>query len=111
MKKIGVNTVLGVVSGVGVGYLLLKSKNIYVLMGMGLLGGIIATQIKPKNSDVDDYMSKVDSDLDSIEEEVDKSSFYGVNKEMQFDKKLGYHTPNGTITATEPKDFMDISFK
>ena len=110
MKNLNVNTIIGVVAGVGVGHFVMKSKNIYVLIGMGLLGGIIATQIKPKNTNVDDYISDVDAKLDSDENE-DESNFYGVNNEMRFDKQLGYHTPNGQITATEPKDFMDISFK
>jgi hypothetical protein len=30
---------------------------------------------------------------------------------MEFNERLGYHTPSGELTATEPKDFMDINFK
>lgn len=107
--KFGLKEGSGVVAGVVVGKFIFKSNNILVITAMGVAGGIIAHYMFNKNEKKDslDYISQVEEEMQDEEEE---SSFYGTNREMEFNKNIGYHTPNGQMTEQEPRDYMDINF-
>jgi len=105
--KVQTKEIVGVAAGLAFGALVLNSKNIFVLMALGVAGGLIAHNVKFKY--VKDGETIIDTESEQVEDE--SSEFYGENKEMEFNKTIGYHTPNGVLEATEPKDFMDISFK
>lgn len=109
LGKISEKEVIGVLGGVLVGRFLFQSKSIMVLSAMGIAGGIIAHYMVKGKTDGDKYIQDV-KDMVATEEPEAESNFYGTNREIEFNKQLGYATPNGSLTLSEPKDFMDINF-
>jgi hypothetical protein len=125
-------TIGGVVVGVAVGHFVIKSRSVLFLTAMGLAGGLVAHYLtksktsasgkapasSPSASAKMTFIKKVE---DSISDELDVNnedveneemeSFYGTNREMQFDESLGYKSPYNTQLEFErPADFMDINF-
>ena len=108
--NIGLKEGVGVVAGVVVGKYIFKSNNLLILTAMGVAGGVMAYYLiksKSDSSKSDKYVTNVEEEMEESEEE---SNFYGTNREMEFNKTLGYHTPNGQMTEQEPRDYMDINF-
>jgi F0F1-type ATP synthase assembly protein I len=120
-KSTSAKTIAGVVVGVGVGHFVFKSKSPLFLIAIGIAGGLLTnlffkTKAEKEAEETEKYLSAMEQDIKkSISltnpNEEEKTNFYGTNKEMEFNERLGYHTPSGELTATEPKDFMDINFK
>jgi|LakMenE18May11ns_1017448.scaffolds.fasta_scaffold9931350_4 hypothetical protein len=120
-KSTSAKTIAGVVVGVGVGHFVFKSKSPLFLIAIGIAGGLLTnlffkTKAEKEAEETEKYLSAMEKDIKkSISltnpNEEEKTNFYGTNKEMEFNERLGYHTPSGELTATEPKDFMDINFK
>lgn len=116
-----IKTVSGVVVGVGIGHFAFKSKSPLFLISIGIVGGLLAnalikTSSEKKSDEAEKYLKDMQQDIEKSivipnASDEEQSNYYGTNREMQFDKSIGYHTPTGTLSATEPKDFMDIDFK
>lgn len=120
-KSTSAKTIAGVVVGVGIGHYVFKSKSPIFLIAIGIASGMLVnllfkTKAEKEAEETEKYLSAMEKDIKkSISltnpNEEEKTNFYGTNMEIEFDKSLGYHTPSGELTATEPKDFMDINFK
>lgn len=106
--NIGLKEGAGVVAGVVVGKFIFKSNNLLVISALGIAGGVIAHYVFNKKDNSDKYIAQIQEGIDEVMEE--ESNFYGVNKEMEFNKSIGYHTPNGIMTEQEPRDYMDVNF-
>lgn len=106
--KIGIKESVGFLTGVVVGKFIFKSNNLLVLTALGVAGGVISHfLIKNKDAETKEYISNLKEEISNHEVE---SNFYGTNREMEFNKDLGYHTPNGKIVEQEPRDFMDVNY-
>lgn len=120
-KSTSAKTIAGVVVGIGVGHFVFKSKSPLFLIAIGIAGGLLTnllfkTKAEKDAEETEKYLSAMEKEIKNFipltnPNEEEKTNFYGTNMEMEFDKSLGYHTPSGELTATEPKDFMDINFK
>ena len=110
-NNITIKTFGGVLAGVTVGAFIFKSKNFLVLTALGVGGGMLANHIvkmMDKDKATNEYINNVKKDIeDSLVEE--KASFYGVNKEMLFEKQLGYNIPiNNEMIEDKPSNYADI---
>lgn len=120
-KSTSAKTIAGVVVGIGVGHFVFKSKSPLFLIAIGIAGGLLTnlffkTKAEKEAEETEKYLSTMEKEIKNFipltnPNEEEKTNFYGTNMEIEFDKSLGYHTPSGELTATEPKDFMDINFK
>lgn len=125
IKKIDIKTVAGVGVGVLLGHFVFKVKNPFLLIGLGVGGGLLGhSLLKDKNQRVEqaeekamEYVEKITEDIEhTIEPKVEPrpsgtSENTSSAEGMSFNKSLGYIMPTGTVDESYPEQFMDIDFQ
>jgi hypothetical protein len=109
---INIKNIAGVGAGVVIGSFVFKSKNPLVLMAFGIGGGIVAhtllknrqQKVDKTNSEVQNYMEQVSSDVEATITPTKPKSGEAFNPEV------GYIMPFGEVQEDNPREYMDISF-
>ena len=120
--KINTNTAIGLIAGIGVGRYIFKSKSVLFLTVFGVTSGLLTNYLVNKygkKTPEDKYLSDMEKNIKIDDEKIanslrkelasESSNFYGVNKEMEFNKQLGYHVPiDYELKIDKASDYMDL---
>lgn len=99
--KMAISSVAGATAAVLIAKKMMKTKNTYVMVGIGIAGALVGNMICSKlcKSSVP-QMASTNNEFEPQSGMVD----------FEFNPEVGYATPHGTMTMESPESEFDLSF-